>query len=86
MRDKGIVLYREKEALEASGINLRLHSWVSPLIYQDSIFSCTWNSNGFMGLNNDSYEANIRDFRGSINAAGIQDLNSPIIHNISPTA
>lgn len=57
-----------------------------PLIYQDSIFSCTWNSNGFMGINNDSCEANIRDFRGSINAGGIQPVNSPIIHNISHTA
>lgn len=58
----------------------------SPLIYQDSIFSCTWNSNGFLGINNDSCEANIRDFRVSINAGGIQRLNSPIIHHISPTA
>lgn len=78
MRGKGIVLYRkEKEASEASGINPRLHSWASPLIYQDAIFSCTWNSNGFMGINNDSCEANIRDFRGSINAGGIRCLNSP---------
>lgn len=86
MRGKGIVLYRKKEASEASSTIPRLHSRVSPLIYQDTIFSCTWNSNGFMGINNDSCEANIRDFRGSINAGGIRHLNSTIIHNISPTA
>lgn len=39
-----------------------------------------------MGINNDSCEANIRDFRGSINAEEIQSLNSPIIHNISRAA
>lgn len=76
----------KREATEASSTNPRLHSRVSPLIYQDSIFSCTWYSNGFMGINNDSCEANIRDFRGSINAGEIQRVNSPIIHNISPTA
>lgn len=87
MRGKGIVLCRKKqEASEASSINPRLHSRASPLIYQDSIFSCTWNSNGFLGINNDSCEANIRDFRVSINAGGIQRLNSPIIHHISPAA
>lgn len=65
---------------------LRLLSPVSLLIYQDSIFSCTWNSNGLVGINNDSCEANIVDFRGLINAAGIDCDNSPIIYNIPQPA
>lgn len=86
MRGKGIVPFRGEGSFRSKQHQPRLHSWAFPLIYQDSIFSCTWKSNGFLGINNDSCEANIRDFRGSINTGGIQHFSSPIIHHISPTA
>lgn len=79
---RGIVLCREEEASEASSISPTSLLSV-PIDLSGLYFSCTWKSNGFLGINNDSCEANIR---GSINTGGIQHFNSPIIHHTSPTA